>query len=142
MESPSGLDYPALLEFRTALRRFNHWSEQQAKAVGLTHAQHQLLLAVKGHVGDQAPTIGDVADYLLLRHHSAVELVNRAQAGGLIERQRDTSDGRIVRLKLTRKGEECLEQLTTLHLAEISQLGPLLHHVIKGNGQLQHGPLG
>src|SRR3954462_8064961 len=110
MEPSTEPDYSALLEFRPALRRFNHWSEQQAKQVGLTHAQHQLLLAVKGHRGDQAPTIGDAADYLLLRHHSAVELVNRAQAGGLIERQRDPNDGRIVRLRLTDKGEHCIEQ--------------------------------
>lgn len=135
-------DYASLLEFRTALRRFNHWSEQQAKAVGLTHAQHQLLLAVKGHRGSQEPTIGDVADYLLLRHHSAVELVNRAQAGELIERHRDTSDGRIVRLRLTPKGEECLEKLTALHLAELQQLGPLLQGVIDGSSTLKHGPLG
>ena len=142
MDSEPELDYASLLEFRTALRRFNHWSEQQAKAVGLTHAQHQLLLAVKGHNSDQPPTIGDVADYLLLRHHSAVELVNRAQAGGLIERQRDTSDGRMVRLRLTPKGDECLEKLTTLHLSELKQLAPLLQHVVSRTGSLQHGPLG
>ena len=135
-------DYASLLDFRTALRRFNHWSEQQAKAVGLTHAQHQLLLAVKGHRGPQEPTIGDVADYLLLRHHSAVELVNRAQAGELIERHRDISDGRIVRLRLTPKGEACLEKLTALHLAELQQLGPLLQDVIDGKSPLEHGPLG
>jgi DNA-binding MarR family transcriptional regulator len=134
-------DFQSLLEFRTALRRFNHWSEQQAKAVGITHAQHQLLLAIRGHPGNQPPTIGDVAEYLLLRHHSAVELVNRAQAAGFVERQRDESDGRIVRLRLTAKGEQCLDQLTTLHLAELQQLGPLLEHVIAG-GRLEHGPLG
>lgn len=138
----AGTDYASLLEFRTALRRFNHWSEQQAKTVGLTHAQHQLLLAVKGHPGPQQPTIGDVADHLLLRHHSAVELVNRAQAGDLIERHRDTSDGRIVRLRLTPKGEACLEQLTALHVAELQQLGPLLQDVIDGKNPLRHGPLG
>ena len=142
MDSPPSLDYQSLLEFRTALRRFNHWSEQQAKAVGLTHAQHQLMLAVKGHPGDQAPTIGDVADYLLLRHHSAVELVNRAQAGGYIERQRDPNDGRIVRLRLTSKGESCIEQLSALHVAELQQLGPLLQHVIDGRATFDHGPLG
>jgi len=142
MDSEPELDYGSLLEFRTALRRFNHWSEQQAKAVGLTHAQHQLLLAVKGHGSDQPPTIGDVADYLLLRHHSAVELVNRAQAGGLIERQRDSSDGRMVRLRLTAKGDECLEKLTTLHISELKQLAPLLQDVVNRSGSLQHGPLG
>ena len=142
MEPTPELDFEALLEFRTALRRFNHWSEQQAKAVGLTHAQHQLLLAVKGHPGNQPPTIGDVADYLLLRHHSAVELVNRAQAGGLIERERDSVDGRMVRLRLTDKGENCLERLTTLHLNELRQLAPLLQHVVHAGSSLQHGPLG
>ena len=142
MESPPQMDYASLLAFRTALRRFNHWSEQQAKKVGLTHAQHQLLLAVKGHSGSQAPTIGDVAEHLLLRHHSAVELVNRAQAAGLVERQRDSTDGRIVRLRLTAKGEECLEQLTALHVAELQQLSPLLQHVVDGTGRLEHGPLG
>ena len=141
MDTGVELDYPALLEFRTALRRFNHWSEQQARAVGLTHAQHQLLLAIKGHRGSDAPTVGDVADSLLLRHHSAVELVNRAQAGGLVERQRDPSDARMVRLRLTGKGEDCIEQLTSLHMAELSQLAPLLQHVVDGRA-LEHGPLG
>jgi DNA-binding MarR family transcriptional regulator len=134
-------DYQALLAFRTALRRFNHWSEEQARAVGLTHAQHQLLLAVKGHRGPEPPTIGDIADYLLLRHHSAVELVNRAQAGDYIERRRDPVDGRIVRLLLTPKGDACIEQLTELHIAELGQLAPLLQHVVDG-AELQHGPLG
>ena len=61
-------DYRALLAFRTALRRFNRWSEAQAEAAGLTAAQHQLLLAVKGHDDSRGPTIGDVAEHLLLRH--------------------------------------------------------------------------
>ena len=141
MEPTLEVDYEALLAFRTALRRFNHWSEQQARTVGLTHAQHQLLLAVKGHDGTQAPTIGEIADYLLLRHHSAVELANRVQAAGLIARQRDSSDARVVRLVLTPDGERCLEQLTQLHLAELRQLAPLLQHVV-GSVELQHGPLG
>jgi len=141
MDRGAQLDYPDLLEFRTALRRFNHWREQQARVVGLTHAQHQLLLAIKGHRGTDSPTVGDVADYLLLRHHSAVELVNRAQAAGLVERQRDTSDARMVRLRLTAKGEECIEKLTSLHVAELSQLAPLLQHVVNGQA-LEHGPLG
>ncbi|HEU5034385.1 MAG TPA: MarR family winged helix-turn-helix transcriptional regulator [Mycobacteriales bacterium] len=135
------VDYEALLAFRTALRRFNHWSEEQAKAVGLTSAQHQLLLAVKGHPGGEPPTIGDVADSLMLRHHSAVELVNRAQAGGLLERHRDHTDARVVRLRLTAEGESKLTQLTGLHLSELRQLAPMLAHVVNG-GDLVHGPLG
>ena len=141
MEPAREVDYAALLAFRTSLRRFNHWSEQQARVVGLTHAQQQLLLAVKGHTGPQAPTIGEVADYLLLRHHSAVELANRVQAAGLIARNRDSSDARVVRLVLTPDGERCLEQLTQLHVAELRQLAPILQHLV-GAVDLQHGPLG
>jgi len=141
MSSDDELDFAALLAFRTALRRFNHWSEAQAQAVGLTHAQHQLLLAIKGHPDRRGPTIGDAADYLLLRHHSAVELVNRAQAAGLVERHRDEADARVVRLKLTDKGQECIRKLTQLHIDELRQLSPLLAHVVAG-GELRHGPLG
>ncbi|MDQ1704870.1 MAG: hypothetical protein QOF18_1236 [Frankiaceae bacterium] len=141
MHGLSDAEFQALLAFRTALRRFNRWSEEQAKSVGLTHAQHQLLLAVKGHVGPQPPTIGDVAEALLLRHHSTVELVNRAQVGGYIDRQRDAADARIVRIQLTPKGEASIEQLTELHIAELQQLAPLLQHVVDG-AELRHGPLG
>jgi DNA-binding MarR family transcriptional regulator len=122
-------DYRALLAFRTALRRFHRWSETQAEAAGLTAAQHQLLLAVKGHDDPRGPTIGDVADHLLLRHHSAVELVNRAQSAGLVVRGRDADDGRVVRLALTAEGERALSQLTQLHIDELRQLGPLLRHL-------------
>jgi DNA-binding MarR family transcriptional regulator len=125
-------DYRALLLFRTALRRFNRWSEQQAEAAGLTHAQHQLLLAIKGHTDPRGPTIGDVADYLLLRHHSVVELVNRAQAADIVVRRKDASDGRMVRLQLTDQGEQAIEKLTQLHVDELRQLEPLLRHLVEG----------
>lgn len=137
MPDGSEPDYEALLAFRTALRRFNRWSEGQARAVGLTHAQHQLLLAIKGHPDDRGPTIGDVASYLLLRHHSAVELINRAQAAGFVERQRDNDDARVVRLQLTAKGAESIRQLTQLHVEELQQLAPLLRHVVDANEQRQ-----
>jgi len=127
----SAPDFAALLAFRTALRRFNHWSEAQARAVGLTHAQHQLLLAIKGHDDERGPTIGEAAGYLLLRHHSAVELINRAQAGGLVERSRDDADARVVRLKLTPLGEDRILALTQLHIDELSQLVPMLRHVVE-----------
>lgn len=122
-------DYSDLLAFRTALRRFDRWSEAQARAVGLTHAQHQLLLAVKGHDDERGPTIGDVGDYLLLRHHSAVELVNRAEAGGFVERMRDERDGRVVRLRLTALGEDRVDRLAQLHLGELRRLAPMLEHL-------------
>ena len=101
-------DFERLLEFRVTLRRFQRWSEDQAQAEGLTHVQHQLLVAIKGHHENQPPTMGDLAGYLLLRPHSTVELVDRAEAAGLVERMPDGEDGRVVRVRLTADGEEIL----------------------------------
>ena len=115
-------DYRRLLKLRTSLRQYLHWSEQQAHAVGLTPAHHQLLLAIRGHDDPRGPTISDVAGYLLLRHHSAVELTQRVGALGLIERVSDPDDGRVVRLRLTEKGTNALERLASLHLDELSRL--------------------
>jgi len=115
-------DYRRLLEFRNGLRRFLRWSESQAEVEQLTPAQHQLLLAIRGHDGD--PTIGDVADSLLLRHHSVVGLVNRAQDADLVERRVDRDDQRYVRLRLTASGRRHIERLTGLHLEELARLAP------------------
>src|SRR2546421_20509 len=84
--SLSDEDYTGLLEFRDSVRRFLHWSEQLALASGVTPAQHQLLLAIRGHPSGP-PTIGEVAGHLLLRHHSVVGLVDRAEQAGLVERR-------------------------------------------------------
>lgn len=115
-------EYAKLLSFRTDLRRFLRWSEEQARAAGLTPSQHQLLLAVRGHPGAQDPTIGEVAEYLTLRHHSAVGLVDRAERAGLVERTRDASDHRVVHLRLAAKGEELIRRLSEAHLQELRQL--------------------
>jgi DNA-binding MarR family transcriptional regulator len=123
-------DFAALLRFRTELRRFNRWSEAQAATVGLTHTQHQLLLAVKGHDNPRGPTISDVADYLLVRHHSVVELVGRVESFGFLERRPDADDGRLVRLKLTRSGEKRIRLLTELHVSELRTLAPLLRGLV------------
>ena len=120
----SDAEYARLLGFRDGLRRFLHWSEQQATAAGITGAQHQLLLAIRGHGGDAAPTIGDVADHLLLRHHSTVGLVDRAEAAGLVRRERDADDARVVRLHLTASGARTLRKLTAAHVEELARLAP------------------
>ena len=112
-------DYQALARFRRALRGFLYFSEQAARAAGLTPAQHQLLLAVKGVECDRAPTIGEVADWLKLRHHSAVELVDRAVTAGLVVRETDPDDARCQRLVLTAHGEEKLAVLSGLHREEL-----------------------
>jgi DNA-binding MarR family transcriptional regulator len=115
-------DYRHLLQFRTELRRFLHWSEERAQAEGLTAAQHQLLLAVRGSDAEQGATVGEVADALLLRRHTASELVDRAVAAGLLRRQRDRDDHRVVRLHITRSGARKLARLSRQHLDELARL--------------------
>ena len=125
-------DYEDLLALRTGLRRFLRWSEQQAEASCLTPAQHQLLLAIRGHRGADGPTVGEVADYLLLRHHSAVGLVDRADAAGLVRRVRDPQDHRVVRLQLTPTGTKRLEALSELHVEELQRLALRLPSAWRG----------
>jgi DNA-binding MarR family transcriptional regulator len=120
-------DYEALLQLRTGLRRFLRWSEQQAGAAGLTRAQHQLLLAIRGHPDPKGPSIGDVAAYLLLRHHSAVGLIDRAEKAGLVVRRSDPANQSVVRLQLTSKGLRQLETLSELHVEELAHLAPAMH---------------
>jgi len=119
-------DFARLLGFRDGLRRFLHWSEEQARAVGITPSQHQLLLAVRGHKALTAhdPSVSEIAEHLLLRHHSVVELVDRAVASGLVVREIDDSDQRVVRVRLTRTGEAKLVALTEAHLEELARLRP------------------
>ena len=133
---PTDADYRTLLELRTGLRRFLRWSERQAEAAGLTPAQHQLLLAIRGHDDPRGPTVGDVSDYLLLRHHSAVGLVDRAVIAGLVTREQDPENLSVVRLRLTAKGSSKLEALSELHLDELSHLAPTMHALWNA---LEHG---
>jgi uncharacterized protein YeaO (DUF488 family)/DNA-binding MarR family transcriptional regulator len=138
---PSDEDYAHLLALRTGLRHFLRWSEQQASAAGLTPAQHQLLLAIRGHSDPRGPTVGEIADYLLLRHHSAVELIDRADAAGLVVRNRDRDDHRVVRLQLTDAGAKRLETLSALHLEELERLALRLPAAWQGLAPVQrvHG---
>lgn len=124
--------YERLLAFRTGLRRFLRWSADQAAQAGMTPAQHQLLLAIRGHPDPAGPTIREVAEYLLVRHHSAVELVDRAVAAGLVERTQDGDDGRVVRLRLSAEGAERLARLSALHLEELRRFEPHLEALWEG----------
>jgi DNA-binding MarR family transcriptional regulator len=125
--TPTDEDYHRLLELRTGLRRFIRWSERQAEAAGLTPAQHQLLLAIRGHRDPRGPTVGEVAAYLLLRHHSAVGLVDRAEKAGLVTRRQDPDNLSVVRLQATGEGLRQLEALSELHLEELAHLSPAMH---------------
>lgn len=126
-------DYERLLGFRTALREFLHWSEEEARAAGLTPAQHQLLLAIRGHPDPAGPTIGELSGYLVLRHHSVVELVDRASVAGLVERERDGEDHRVVRVLLSGEGERRIEDLSRLHVEELRRLAPALRELEPGS---------
>jgi DNA-binding MarR family transcriptional regulator len=114
-------DYAALARFRYALRVFLAFSEQAAREAGLTPSQHQLLLAVRGFKDGSPPAIGDLAESLQIRHHSAVELVDRVQQAGLVRRIADPNDGRRQLVQLTPKGKSKLEQLTVLHREELAR---------------------
>lgn len=129
---PRDSDYQRLLELRTGLRRFLHWSEQLAASVGLTPMQHQLLLAVRGHADGRGPAISDVAECLLVRHHSAVELVDRAERAGLVKRVPDGTDARVVRLRLTSTGSERLEALAAATMEEVARLAPGMERLWAG----------
>ncbi len=137
MQSLRDEDYRHLLSLRTGLRRFLHWSERQARKAGLTPRQHQLLLAVRGHARAAAPTIGEAGGYLLLRHHSVVELVDRAAAAGLLCRVPDPRDHRVVRLELTPLGSRRLAELSAAHLEELRRLRGTLEPVWEGLGDAE-----
>jgi DNA-binding MarR family transcriptional regulator len=127
-------DFQRLLEFRVALREFQRWSEDQAEAAGLTHVQHQLLVAIKGHPGNRPPAVGDLADYLLLRPHSTVELIDRAEAAGLVERVPDENDRRVVRVRLTKTGDRIVQRLTKAHLDRLHELAAVLDELVTEHG--------
>jgi DNA-binding MarR family transcriptional regulator len=118
----SDREYQALAAFRHELRRFLRFSETEARARGLAPAQHQLLLAVRGHPGPGRPTIGDMAEALQQRHHSVSELVERAVAAGLLDRSADPDDRRRHHLELSPKGAAVLEELSEVHRAELRDL--------------------
>lgn len=123
-------DYRALAAFRAGLRRFLRFSEDAARAAGLTPQQHQLLVAVRGHPGREPPTIGEVAGALQIKHHSAVGLIDRVTEAGYVRREGSTVDSRRVHILITPAGEAVLRSLTAAHRQEYRQLADALRHLI------------
>jgi len=119
-------DYESLAELRYQIRRFLHFSKQAARVAGLEPQQHQLILSLKGLPRSMRPRIGELAERLQIRHHSAVELVNRLSVGGYVRRHRRGEDGREVLLSLTVKGEKVLKKLSLQHRKELRVSGPAL----------------
>ena len=118
-------DYRLLAEFRHQLRLFLLFSEEHARAAGLNPAQHQVLLAVRG-LGRAAPTVGELAERLGLKHHSTVELLDRLEAQGLVRRLRAANDRRVSHVSLTARGTRVLGKLSLAHREELGRLGPQL----------------
>ena len=122
---PETADYRALAEFRYALRQFLAFSGDAAQGVGLTPQQHQALLVMIGAPEGQAVTVGFLAQRLLLKHHSTVELVDRLTELDLVKRQPDPKDRRKVLLSLTSKARRLLSKLSAAHLEELRRIRPV-----------------
>ncbi|UDL90489.1 MarR family transcriptional regulator [Mesorhizobium sp. PAMC28654] len=123
-------DYQRLSEFRYLIRCFLEFSQIQAHDAGLPPRQHQALLAIKGFPGGGPVTIGDLAERLRIRHHSAVELVNRLCEAGLVARDQDKDDHRRVLLRLTERADDHLADLSAAHLDELSRIEPMLKRLL------------
>jgi DNA-binding MarR family transcriptional regulator len=126
----SASGYRQLAEFRYQIRQFVHFSEEAARAHGLEPQQHQLLLAIKGLPAGERPTVRALSSRMCLRHHSAVELLNRLAERGAVVRRPSEQDRREVLVELTRQGEEILAKLSALHMEELKKEGPALLNAI------------
>jgi len=126
-------DFEALARFRFGIRRYLRFSEETVRELGLTPQHYQLLLALKGFPDREWATVGELAERLQLRHHSVVELVNRVQHQGLVERASHPEDARAVRVLLTAEGEEILSRLGPLHRDELRRLRSVLALPIWGD---------
>jgi DNA-binding MarR family transcriptional regulator len=119
-------DYQALAEFRFQIRKFLHFSEKAVLAAGLERGQYQLMLAIKGIPDGVRPRVRELATRMQIQHHSAVELINRLEAGGFVRRERAQDDRREVLLALTSKGERLLAELALHHHEELCTAAPAL----------------
>jgi DNA-binding MarR family transcriptional regulator len=125
-------DYRSLGAFRYRIRRFLHFSEEAAKAEGLEPQQHQMLLAIRAlKEPPSTPTVGQLAEHLFIRHHSAVGMIDRLAERGLVERLRGEDDRRQVRVRLTASGWQKLRHLSRIHREELRQSGPDLVETLR-----------
>ena len=119
-------DFEALARFRFGIRRYLRFSEETVRRHGVTPQQYQLMLALKGYPGREWAVIREIAERLQLRHHSVVELVDRAQAQGLVCREADPDDARAVRVVLSERGQRLLDRLSAHHRDELRRMGTAL----------------
>jgi DNA-binding MarR family transcriptional regulator len=112
--------------FRHELRRFERFGEDAARSNGITFPQYLILLHVKGMPGRTWALVGELAQRMLLEHHSVVGLVSRCEAGGLVKRKRSAEDARQVEVHLTAKGERTLNAVAAVQGRELETLGKYL----------------
>ena len=137
-QDPNQPLHQALAEFRRQLRKFLLASENAAFEAGMQPQQHQLLLAVAGAPAGRSPSIAYAADALGLKHNSAVELVDRCEREGLLERAEDAEDRRRVCLRITSRGRKLLDRLSRVHLLELNSQGPQLIESLENVLRNQH----
>jgi len=118
--------YAELAAFRHALREFLRFSETAAADVGLTAQHYQAMLVLRACAADERVTIADLARQLLIKHNSAVELVDRLMQEDLVAREPSQSDRRMVELHLTPRGRQVLAKLAAVHRRELQRIGPLM----------------
>jgi DNA-binding MarR family transcriptional regulator len=123
-------DYRRLASFRYALRRFLHFSETETARLGLTGQQYQAMLVVRSRADGAPVTINDFAHEMLIQHNSAVGLVDRLVALGLIARARVPDDRRKVRLRLTAAGARVLERLAAVHRQKLRRMSPAIFRAL------------
>ena len=116
-------EYAMLASFRFKLRQFMSFSEDAAESVGLTQQQYQALLVVRAHAGPGLLTISDLAAQMLIRHHSAVGMVNRLEELGMVRREPASDDRRKVGIRLTPGGTRVFERLASIHRGELRRIG-------------------
>jgi DNA-binding MarR family transcriptional regulator len=119
----TGSEYAMLAAFRFKLRQFLAFSERAATSVGLTQQQYQALLAVRAHGGPGLITISDLANEMLIKHHSAVGMVNRLEELRMVRREPSPEDRRKVGIRLTANGVRVFEKLASIHRGELRRIG-------------------
>ena len=122
----SKTEYETLADFRYTVRHYLQFSKKVVQTAGITLQQHQALLFIIGYPGREQVTIGELAERMQVRHHSAVGLVDRLEEQGLVERIKDEEDRRQVLIGLTKKGVGVLDSLASMHREELRYLGPQL----------------
>jgi DNA-binding MarR family transcriptional regulator len=124
-------EYETLADLRYSLRQFLHFSEEAAQQAGITPQQHQALLAIKGFREARDITIGELAERLQVRHHSAVGLADRLASKRLVIRKHPPGDRRQVHLALTDEGHQTLEKLSAAHKEQLRRVGPQIESLLR-----------